>query len=501
MASAATAASASVGRWNFALSLVLLVLCQQRCLCVDQVPVLLWSTQSSLWSSEPPPHVGHIVSESQLEQQFLKPVPRSQLLLLFIQDKLSVDDFTRFGAFAKRNENAFSSVQTALRSSPSSLVLPAVDWWAANELASKLSQRTAGAVTEVKDFPVPLASLTRDSPGLTVVHLPATASASEEARGRALAKNDEIIGQVMKLLEEGGQSFTAVYTASRPSKVPTGNDWGRDELAADWHVNRQLLQAATKAPPAPAGSHAPLVVQNGTQPCIAFWARRLLVGFGSSAAATYDLTNATFVSGLVNSNASVCDTDNSTLVLSYSNLRISNLPVTNLNIEIRLSQRHYPVSNRNWMTVEQLIVEAVNETAGGDAISWNATEQYAVRWASNPSEYSYSCGAVDSEPRHSGMVLMGSFGPDASPAERQRQIHFSIEGFQIQGSAAMRNGTAFAYASDCASFFTPAIWMGLVSGFVLLLVLTYALHMLSSIKTMDRFDDPKAPGLSIPQTD
>lgn len=71
---------------------------------------------------------------------------------------------------------------------------------------------------------------------------------------------------------------------------------------------------------------------------------------------------------------------------------------------------------------------------------------------------------------------------------------------QIQGFG-LANGTNFSYASDCAGFFTPGIWMGLVTMLLLLLIFMYGLHMIMLLNTMDRFDDPKGPSISVPQSE
>lgn len=63
------------------------------------------------------------------------------------------------------------------------------------------------------------------------------------------------------------------------------------------------------------------------------------------------------------------------------------------------------------------------------------------------------------------------------------------------------SGGRFSYASDCAGFFSSGIWMGLVTSLLMVLVLTYGLHMIMQLRTMDRFDDPKGPTISVPQTD
>ena len=76
--------------------------------------------------------------------------------------------------------------------------------------------------------------------------------------------------------------------------------------------------------------------------------------------------------------------------------------------------------------------------------------------------------------------------------------NLSLVVFQIQGFNILNGTTDFSYASDCAGFFTPAIWMGLITSLIMLLILTYGLHMIMQVRTMDRFDDPKGPSISVP---
>lgn len=50
----------------------------------------------------------------------------------------------------------------------------------------------------------------------------------------------------------------------------------------------------------------------------------------------------------------------------------------------------------------------------------------------------------------------------------------------------------FSAASDCATFLTPAILMGLITSLILLLVLAYALHMVIHLKHIEHDDEHKA---------
>ncbi|XP_072345075.1 V-type proton ATPase subunit S1-like [Scyliorhinus torazame] len=79
----------------------------------DQVPVLAWSTESSLWRPQDSPNEGHILSSVQLSS-YLNPALNKgpKTVVLFLQDKLSVDDFTVYGgAYGNKQENAFPNVQ------------------------------------------------------------------------------------------------------------------------------------------------------------------------------------------------------------------------------------------------------------------------------------------------------------------------------------------------------------------------------------------------------
>lgn len=43
--------------------------------------------------------------------------------------------------------------------------------------------------------------------------------------------------------------------------------------------------------------------------------------------------------------------------------------------------------------------------------------------------------------------------------------------------------------------------MALLTSLILLLIFIYGVHMIMQLNTMDRFDDPKGPSISVPQTE
>lgn len=141
----------------------------------------------------------------------------------------------------------------------------------------------------------------------------------------------------------------------------------------------------------------------------------------------------------------------------------------------------FPVSARNWSVLEQVVLEY-----DGQRAIFNASGGIY-----SPAEYSFHCQSVSSA--QSPLLLPRSATDNAT------QWTLSFTDFQIQGFNI--TGEDFSYASDCAGFFTPGIWMGLLTSLLMVFILTYGLHMIMQLRTMDRFDDPKGPAISVPQSE
>uniref|UniRef100_A0A673MNR7 ATPase H+ transporting accessory protein 1b n=1 Tax=Sinocyclocheilus rhinocerous TaxID=307959 RepID=A0A673MNR7_9TELE len=136
----------------------------------------------------------------------------------------------------------------------------------------------------------------------------------------------------------------------------------------------------------------------------------------------------------------------------------------------------FPVSARNWSVMEQVVLEY-----DGQRAIFNASGGIY-----SPAEYSFHCQSVSS--------IQSPLLVPRSATDNANQWTLSFTDFQIQGFNV--TGEDFSYASDCAGFFTPGIWMGLLTSLLMVFILTYGLHMIMQVRTMDRFDDPKGPAIS-----
>ncbi|RVE71002.1 hypothetical protein OJAV_G00070320 [Oryzias javanicus] len=418
-----------------------------------QVPLVIWSTDSL--PPLPSPSAGHISSDQELAV-YLRPVFASgpHTVLLFLQEKLSKDDLTHYGGvFGNKQDSAFKNLEAALRSS-SSVTFPALEWRSPSAVTALL-EAELGASPVLAD-PDTLSHLSIDTSvnNLLLINLPYCSDSLKSCK-ELLHDNDEVLGKALSVLQTKGIPYISIFTGQQPSRVIS------ETAVPQEKVGRSLLQAV-------APDVKPPIVFNSTgNPCIMLWAQNLNVSVSEStgwidlAAQTPNLTGST------------CSSSSSQLVLRYPSGHV---------LSFSMSQRFYPVSARNWFSLDTVELQV-----GGVTASYVGS-----RGIYAPAEYSFRCQSVNNF--QNALLVMNSTNQSLS------QWRLNFIDFQIQGFS-LNNGTNFSYASDCASFFTPAIWMGLLTSLLMLLIFVYGLHMIMQLNTMDRFDDPKGPSISVPQSE
>ena len=55
----------------------------------------------------------------------------------------------------------------------------------------------------------------------------------------------------------------------------------------------------------------------------------------------------------------------------------------------------------------------------------------------------------------------------------------------------------FSSANDCIGYFTPAIWMGILTALLIIIIVGFGISMMAAVRVMDKFDDPKGKQLVI----
>uniref|UniRef100_H2TY92 ATPase H+ transporting accessory protein 1a n=1 Tax=Takifugu rubripes TaxID=31033 RepID=H2TY92_TAKRU len=441
----------------------------------EQVPLVLWTSEGASVPAQAPPSAGHIVEQQQLNSYLQKALSRGpRNVVLFLQDKMSLEDFTMYGgAFGNKQDSVFPNLEGALLSSSSPLVLPAVSWPASNAVIGQLQDHLETAPLYLDADTLGQLRLNVSSPALLVFRLPYGLGYEHACRSPDTLRPSnlhEVIGQVLSTMRAQSVPYTAIYTGLRPSRVTALS------MEAGLGGGRSLLQARGGCCFMPVRS---IFLQEGEETCILMWAKSLSVSILRRGRwEEYDLTPATFGKDVSPKlHGSSCDRTKARLVLNYQEV----LGHSNFKLIFVMSQRHYKVSARRWFTLDMVELEY-----DGTKATFNGSRHIYA-----PAEYSYRCQSVTS---HRWPLLVPRTSKD--PANQWRVV---FEDFQIQGFNV--SGGEFSYASDCAGFFSPGIWMGLMTSLLMVLVLTYGLHMIMQLHTMDRFDDPKGPAISVPQTE
>ncbi|KAF7695790.1 ATPase H+ transporting accessory protein 1a [Silurus meridionalis] len=441
--------------------------------CTEHVPLLMWTSDGFSLPSQSDPAAGHSVSMSEL-QSYLNTAFRStpHNVLLFLQDKLSVDDFTKYaGVFGNKQGSAFPNLESTLQSS-SSLLLPSVCSMVSSSLPMLLQDELNTSPLYMDPDMLAQLRLNASVPALLIFSLPYSSSGADMMSVKeVLSGNDEMIGQVLRIMGSQSVPYTAIYTALRPSRL-------MEEVIPDVHSvgARSLLQYRHEGSPAP---YPPVEFKERGSACILLWAKNLTVSeYRSGRWERHNLSPKTFGEGVSPKlEGSFCNATHSRLVLNYEDI----LGYRSFKLIFVMSQRHYKVSARRWFTMDQVQLEYDRKTA-----SFNGS-----RGIYAPAEYSYRCHSVTS--------FRYPLLTPRSAKDNANDWRISFDDFQIQGFNV--TGKEFSYASDCAGFFTPGIWMGLLISALMVLLLTYGLHMIMQLHTMDRFDDPKGPAISVPQSE
>ncbi|KAM9350384.1 V-type proton ATPase subunit S1b [Symphorus nematophorus] len=421
-----------------------------------QVPLLMWSSDGL-----PPlasPAAGNIMSNDQLIAYINSAFGFGpHTVLLFLQDKLSKDDFTVFGGvYGNKQESAFQNLEAALQSSSSSVTLPALEWSGSSAVLTLLQEKLGASPVLVDADTLSHLSINASVSNLLLINLP-YCSDSHKTCKEVLRDNDEIIGKVLSIMKDKNVPYTAMYTGLQPSRVIS------ETSVSNQPVGRSLLQAVEDT------DRTPIMFNVSGSPCIMLWAENLSVSTTNALQPNWtDLATQTpSLSG------SFCNTNSSRLVLTYASGHI---------LSFSMSQRFYPVSARNWSSLDSVTLQYRDLTAS----------YIGSRNMYGPAEYSYHCQSVSS---FQDALLVPNNTHDNTTNWKLHFVDFQIQGFGLS------NGTAFSYANDCAGFFTAGIWMGLLTSLLMLFIFVYGLHMIMQLNTMDRFDDPKGPSISVPQSE
>nr|XP_019601919.1 PREDICTED: V-type proton ATPase subunit S1-like protein isoform X1 [Rhinolophus sinicus] len=221
--------------------------------------------------------------------------------------------------------------------------------------------------------------------------------------------------------------------------------------------------------------HSPINVSMGGIPCILFWTKRITIKFKNQT--WLDLTDEAFgQKATVDLHNSNCSEESAMLSLKFGDAENPK------GLGIRFTLTSYnKLSMQSWFSLHRVEIIFNNSIQA----TFNATGIYAL------TSRSYHCQHVSSLRRYDALLLPSDMD-DMSSLWEVTFVDFQIQGFPIKDGR-------FAEARDCAPSFSPAILIGLATALILLLVLAYALHMLTYLRYLDRHYDFIASPAHVPR--
>lgn len=413
-------------------------------------PVLIWSSSRPL-GDLPQSYAGKSVNTDTFHNDFLKPLTAElgQHLVVFLQDKLSLEDFTNHADVYNPNSDGgvFKNVKSTM-DDQYSVHLPAV---ATPHVAIEtLTKDFKGQIVRV-DNPNQLADLQiKDGESyLFIVQLKPTIGKNE---AQAFQENDAAMGECMHHLNKRGLRYSAIYTGMSASQ---GN-------VDESFQGRHLLQTVNYD-------------TNGT-----FYNDSYIMLYYKS----INLTISQAEAGVTKKTSEFYNHNDMNVTTGKINETIAlNISMKNAGSSAVLQMLLRTTPRYEWVaTNETMSYNNENDTSFSfDNMPVNLDIAATLNWT-------YHCTRLVAKP-----VVRGYNNT------KGQTISLSISGFQLQAfSYNLTSMDAFTdNVWDCVEFFTIPIWMGIITTLVLVMILFFGMTMIANISTMDRFDDPKGKAITI----
>ncbi|XP_046561178.1 V-type proton ATPase subunit S1-like [Haliotis rubra] len=423
----------------------------------DKVPVLMWS-QSRPLHDLPQAFAGNSIDGQTFHQKYLSPLTSKQghSVVAFVQDKLHMEDFSKYADVYNpfSDGGAFKNIKN-LMDDNFSVNLPAVH--SPKDVIDSLMKEFKGRVHSVSS-PEHVSGLKmeKDKSYLILVLLPATGQKNEE---KAISKNDEKVGEIVKALNKRSIDYTALFTGERAERDTKATFKGRHLLENPDNVTGIFANVSGE---------------------MYFYSRGIqvvIVQRGADDKNTRTVIDFPKESGAYSSNESSWVNNTATFVLSTDNA-VSN---TTAEDHFQVMFKFTAVKNVDRWTAVNFTLSVTNTSSNSEVIVDEQDMSLKDTEMAMPPIFSYHCSDLTLYPMNK--------------TNDKEYALLKFDGLQFQPFG-VRNDQ-FSEAWDCVGFFTTPILMGLVPVGIFTVILFMGMYMISQLSTMDRFDDPKGKTITV----
>uniref|UniRef100_A0A0B7ANW2 V-type proton ATPase subunit S1/VOA1 transmembrane domain-containing protein n=1 Tax=Arion vulgaris TaxID=1028688 RepID=A0A0B7ANW2_9EUPU len=430
---------------------------------LSSIPALLWSPERSM--SQLPEVMGlDPIKSDDFLNGYLTPLMDNPLesAVIFIQDKLSTDDFTRYADVYTPNSKggSFENIKECMENH-FSMELPQVS--NPCDAVEKLKASFSGDVHTVTSVDqVESLNLDKDKKVLIIVHLnPVTGQKDQE---NVIQQNDATVGAISQHLKKRSIKYSALFTGRAASD---------DHVeSVESHSSRRLMADSSSSSANYNGTF--MNVSNGD--IYVFLKEAFVVmkyeGKTYSINLTVDADTA---------NNSTQDNKTAVIQLDFKDAKFND---TSYNIKIRTEA----VNLKDRWVMSRVSLDIVGGVVPTSNFSLeNATLSSGDMDFTIPILYSWHCTDMK-------LNLETVYNKDNA---QFKGSYIQLTGYQVQAFNIQKN--RFFDAQDCVGYFTTAIWMFLFSSIFLVSILIFGVLMVLSLSTMDKYDDPKGKTITVAQ--
>lgn len=430
----------------------------------EGTPALFWSPERSM-SNLPEVNSVDPMSADLFEKQFLTPLMQdsSESAVVFLQNKLHVDDFTTYADVYSLDSNggAFKNIKGFIEEH-FSLELPQVE--DPVKAVEKLKSSFAGAILTANSLEtVEKLNLNPKQKFLLIVELSPSEKFHDEEQ--AIASNDALVGAICRHLQKRSIKYTAMFTGKSAHEIQSSK--------VETHNGRHLLAA-----PAEGSYNGTFMNVTGS---IYLYLRDVQVHIKHKKDAPIVLNLTVSETSADNSTA-----DNNTALVQFD---LSGSPVNgtgDYNVQILFNTTR---NGDRWVIQKVLLtVQGLKDSGTNGSLTDTALMTTDLDLVI-PILYSYHCSSMK--------MYVDTI--NYNDMKDYQGTYVVLNGLQMQPFNVQND--AFFNAQDCVGFFSRAIWMGIFSSVILLAILFFGVMMVLNLSTPDRFDDPKGKTIIIAQAE
>jgi len=400
----------------------------------NNVPVYMWNIDTDAVSNP-----FQALNSEELVNQLASSLNGHQLIAIFMQDDLSIEDFKSDSLSALKSVAETDNEGTFYHPSLSN-----------PENLPKLFANIGYNTIKVKSHEdLPTTSVKERT--VLVIQLPVTLAG--DFRSENLQLNGDAVANVFEVLKSQQSNVVGIFTATKNSKaVVTTHKVKRDAPASPKFKNTDIFIN---------GSNLFLFLEN--PPVLTLKSVDRSIDFTLDQIPEYSESNDT------------------RLVLKYKD--ISGTDDKNMEGTLNSATMTFTFERKGtgyWdITGSSIEYEA---SIGGQTVSKPTTSLNPTSVAS-PFGFSYHCTPKLTLAR-----------------ETEGTVTLQMDGFQLEPFK-KAGANSFGDWYDCQGFFTEGIWAIIVVGLFLAAILAWAISMLADVKSPDRFDNPKGKTITVSATD